>query len=594
MSKNAGCGGGGAKAWTAAQRVYTSFDVATESLYRWAKQEDVAGMNAEQYDVLVIGAGWSGLLACKYALEQGLTVHVLERRADLGGVWSYSEDPDVVTVMRSTVTSSSATVTEAADFFMRPESGNFLHHSQIRAYLDAYAAHFGLRRHISFGCELRKVTRDRLWRASIGQRRISSRFLVISTGVHQRPRPVPEELAGFTKSVVHCGRIKAIEPEDYAAGEEVLVYGGGESASDVVERLALTQAAVTWAIPNGQHFFRKSSIFRRPAPGAFGRMDGPLDEASSRMIQYVTPFARSKPGMRWLCNLGSTGSLLGYEGHGVPEWRSGIPFMHAFLNKNGHVVEHVHEGRVAAEGRVLGCDGDWVRFASGRTARFTQIIACCGYDYDVPFLPDEFRGKPVTQHYKLMFDTEEPSLLYIGFARPTVSSIPLMTELQCGYAFQVLAGNKRLPDKAAMSAAAEADNRARERYFHDRRRPDTLVDPFTYGYDLAELAGTKPSYLRLLATDPRVWWKTFFSPLSAAHFLLNDEGKREQAVAQIWKRQTWPWFVFPAVYLIARVLCVDLMCDLLAQRRYWRQLGHGRLDPIAGERPHPDSMIARS
>ena len=32
---------------------------------------------------------------------------------------------------------------------------------------------------------------------------------------------------------------------------------------------------------------------------------------------------------------GSTGSLLDYEGHGIPQWRKGVPFMHAFVNKNG-------------------------------------------------------------------------------------------------------------------------------------------------------------------------------------------------------------------------------------------------------------------
>jgi phytoene dehydrogenase-like protein len=42
--------------------------------------------HSELVDVCIIGAGWSGLLSCKYALEKNLSVTVLERRGNLGGV----------------------------------------------------------------------------------------------------------------------------------------------------------------------------------------------------------------------------------------------------------------------------------------------------------------------------------------------------------------------------------------------------------------------------------------------------------------------------------------------------------------------------
>ncbi len=44
-------------------------------------------------DVIVIGAGCSGLCACKYMLEEGLSIVALEKREDIGGVWLYTEDP---------------------------------------------------------------------------------------------------------------------------------------------------------------------------------------------------------------------------------------------------------------------------------------------------------------------------------------------------------------------------------------------------------------------------------------------------------------------------------------------------------------------
>ena len=48
--------------------------------------------------VVVIGGGWSGLLALKHCLGRKLSAVALEAREDLGGVWNFSEDPERITV----------------------------------------------------------------------------------------------------------------------------------------------------------------------------------------------------------------------------------------------------------------------------------------------------------------------------------------------------------------------------------------------------------------------------------------------------------------------------------------------------------------
>ncbi len=47
---------------------------------------------SSNYDVVIIGAGWSGLLACKYCLAEGLKTVVLEGRDRIGGVWAFADD----------------------------------------------------------------------------------------------------------------------------------------------------------------------------------------------------------------------------------------------------------------------------------------------------------------------------------------------------------------------------------------------------------------------------------------------------------------------------------------------------------------------
>lgn len=529
--------------------------------------------NLPLFDVSIIGAGWAGLLACKYALAHNLKVIVLEKRESSGGVWHYTSDPDVITVMKSTVTSSSATVTEASDFYMDKNFGQFLHNKDVLHYLHAYAAHFGLTEHICFNTAVNKVKKHQHWQIECDSKTVQARNLIICSGINGEQKPLPEDIKAFTGSIMQLAKVKSIEPDDFDTDDNILIYGGGESASDVVELLAKTPAKMTWSIANGQHFFRKVAISGGNKPGEYSRHGAPLDHASSKFIQLVAPYVQSKPGMRWLCTLGSTGSLFKYEGHGIAAWRKNVPFMHAMVNKNGHAVEYVHSGQVSAKGKICSCDGQWVTFEDGSRERFSHIMLCTGYQPKFPFLPDPLASKPLNTRYKMIFDTDDPSLLFLGYVRPTVGSIPLMTEMQCRYAFKVLAGQLRLPAKKAMDEAAAQDIDFWQTYFYQRRRAATLVEPFTYGHDLAKLSGYMPHYGKLFLNNPMSFFKSYFSPMSSAHFELNDKTTREQALAQIWSRQSKRWFVLPWIYLLARVLRVDPAIDWLAARRAKKAAG---------------------
>ena len=94
------------------------------------------------FDVIIIGAGWSGLLACKYMKQNNLNVLVLEGRDDIGGIWKYSDDPNVVSVTKNTHTTSSKCLTEMSDYPMPKSFSSFPHHSNIFKYLNDYSNNF--------------------------------------------------------------------------------------------------------------------------------------------------------------------------------------------------------------------------------------------------------------------------------------------------------------------------------------------------------------------------------------------------------------------------------------------------------------------
>ncbi len=140
------------------------------------------------HDVMVIGAGWSGLLACKYMLEEGLSVVAIEKREGIGGIWLYSDDTGTTTVMKSTYCTSSSTVTEMSDFPMPEELGTFPHHRGIMTYLHSYAERFNLMPRIKLNMEVEKVEKNgETWIVTCSNGDIySSQYLVIATGATHR------------------------------------------------------------------------------------------------------------------------------------------------------------------------------------------------------------------------------------------------------------------------------------------------------------------------------------------------------------------------------------------------------------------------
>lgn len=139
-------------------------------------------------DVIVIGAGWSGLLSCKYALEENLSVRVIEKREDIGGVWKFSPDPDITTVMKNSTTSSSNTVTEISDFPMPTRIGDFPKHNDIKTYLDEFAQKHNLRRHIHFNTAVKKIYKiNHVWYIETeNNKEYRGKNVIVCSGVHQK------------------------------------------------------------------------------------------------------------------------------------------------------------------------------------------------------------------------------------------------------------------------------------------------------------------------------------------------------------------------------------------------------------------------
>src|SRR5262245_53263833 len=111
-------------------------------------------------EVAVIGAGSSGLAAVKALRDENVAVVCFERGSDVGGMWRYEKDNGLSGAYALLRTNVSRSRMQYPSFPMPLSYGDFPQHSAMAAYLDAYAAQFGLRSFIRFETTVTRVEAD--------------------------------------------------------------------------------------------------------------------------------------------------------------------------------------------------------------------------------------------------------------------------------------------------------------------------------------------------------------------------------------------------------------------------------------------------
>lgn len=198
----------------------------------------VPGSAVPDYEVVIIGAGISGLGMAIRLHERGIEDFlILERAADVGGTWRDNRYPGIAVDITS--------FTYSYSFAPNPNwSRVFAPGSELHAYTRRIAARHGLYPRIRFHTRVERAAFDEdhhLWRLTLGDGSLlTARQVVSATGGLISPkRPDIAGLDGFRGRVVHTANW---DPALDLAGQRVAVIGTGATAVQLVPEIARVAA----------------------------------------------------------------------------------------------------------------------------------------------------------------------------------------------------------------------------------------------------------------------------------------------------------------------------------------------------------------
>jgi 4-hydroxyacetophenone monooxygenase len=216
------------------------------------------------FQVLIIGAGMSGLLAAIRLERAGIPYVVIEKNDGVGGTWLENSYPGCrVDVANHFYSYSFAPNHDWPEFFSRRD--------ELRQYFEDCAREFGVAGRIRFATEVVSARWDdaaarwavRLRGRGGGEETVHANALISAVGQLNRPRlPDIPGRASFAGPAFHSAQW---QHEHDLRGKRVALIGTGASAfqlgpevAKVASRLLVFQRSPPWMVPNPRYHARVS------------------------------------------------------------------------------------------------------------------------------------------------------------------------------------------------------------------------------------------------------------------------------------------------------------------------------------------------
>jgi dimethylaniline monooxygenase (N-oxide forming) len=414
-------------------------------------------------EICVIGAGSSGLTTIKALKDQNIPFDCFEKGSGIGGNWRYENDNGMSSAYRSLHINTSREMMAYEDFPMPDDYPDYPHHSQILAYFEDYANHFGLKDHIIFNTGVEKVSK-----LSDGKYEVTTDTglkktytgVIVCNGHHWDPRfPEPAFPGTFDGEVLHAHYYKT---PDLLRNKRVLVLGIGNSGVDIACESSRNAEKTFLATRSGAHIMPKYILGK------------PTDTLDQPPLTYMPLWLKRKVlGLSLFIARGKQ------ESYGVPTPDRKLLQEHPTISQD--LLNLVGHGKIDIKPNIRELAGEEVLFEDGSREKIDLLIYATGYKISFPFFEKDFLSAPGNQIglYRKVVHPKHENLFFIGLIQPLGPIMPL-AEVQARWVAGLLKGNIRLPQPSKMLAEIEQSQQAMQKRYVDRPRHTIQVDFFPY------------------------------------------------------------------------------------------------------------------
>jgi dimethylaniline monooxygenase (N-oxide forming) len=417
-------------------------------------------------NVCIIGAGSSGIAACKALKEEGISFICFEKGSGIGGNWRYNNDNGLSSAYRSLHINTNREVMSYSDYPMPKEYAMFPHHSEILKYFESYVDHFDIRKHIQFNTTVENIEKNDLGGYNITTndgKTTHFKEVIIANGHHWNPRyPEPSFPGTFTGETMHVHYYKTPEVLE---NKSIVVLGFGNSAVDIACEAARlhTCKAVSIATRSGAYIV-PNWLWSTP----FDKLANPITEKLPIFLQ------------RFLLKISLWLAHGNQEDFGVPKPNRPILSEHPTLSQD--LLNMTGRGLIKIKPNIKEFKGKTIVFDDGTSQETDLLVYATGYKITFPFFKNGFinvEDSNDLQLYKRVIHPEFPGMYFLAFIQPLGAIMPL-AEIQAKWIAKIINKKVALPSKEIQLAAIEKQKEYNQKRYNQSARHTIQVDFHTY------------------------------------------------------------------------------------------------------------------
>ena len=347
-----------------------------------------------------------------------------------------------------------------SDFPFPEDSPQFLHHSQLLDYFNAYVDNFGFRKQIRLDCRVKSArpSAEGAWKLDLEDGSTHEyQACIVATGQYGTQRwPNPPPPGRFAGSQFHAAYYLDPDTPIDCRGKRVVVVGLGSSAAEIATELAGGEAGPTLAshvalsARSGRYVLPKlfhGEPLDSNAPHPSDRLPGPIEwlPETLRIALLRSVMKRSLGKVEQEVGRPSTWNL---PDPTFAPWAERPTLSEGF-------IPALEAGRIEPRPGIAAFDESTIQFTDGSEADADVLIWATGYQPGFPFLDDETLGCPADELalYRRIAHPCRRNLFFIGFTRVICSLWPV-SEQQAKWLVGVLKDTIELPGQTGLTRHA--------------------------------------------------------------------------------------------------------------------------------------------